>query len=276
MSCKGRPFNNAASILSMLLSLAFATGAAADVDITQLANTGVVIADGDSSVMIDGMVVEPYSIYAGLSPEAAAGFERQSGVFEGIDLVLASHRHHDHNQPAFACNFMQKSGTAKMVTSTEVLGLMREKCRSFVTGSDRVLAIDPQPGQPVVLDESGARVTVYRISHGKRKYAKIENFGHLVELGGVRVLHIGDAAMDPAAFEEAGLAGVEADVAFIPVWFFRPGPGSAVIDAFLDAPLKIAVQIPPDEVAEAREYLAENHPGVVLLEPMEEIRVEAP
>ena len=128
----------------------------------------------------------------------------------------------------------------------------------------------------MVLEEEGLRVTVFRLSHGKRKYARIENFAHLVELGGVRLLHIGDGAMDLEAFEAAGLTGVRADVAFIPVWFFQPGPGAAVVEAFLDAPLKIAVQVPPDEVAGARTYLAEKFPEVRLLDPLEEIRVAPP
>ena len=250
--------------------------ALAEVTVTQLANGGVLLSQGDTRVMIDGMVVEPYSIYAGLPADAAADFAAASGVFGGVDLVLASHRHHDHNQPAFACEFMQKSKETILVTSAEVIGLMREKCRSFMTSSDRVRAVDPQPGQPVVIEQSGARVTLFQLSHGKRKYAKIQNFGHLVELDGMRLLHIGDAAMDPEAFALAGMSDVAVDVAFIPAWFFQPGPGAAVIDTYLDAPLKIAVQVPPDEMAEARGFLDERFPGVMLLEPLAEIKVPKP
>ena len=87
--------------------------------------------------------------------EAEIHFEQITGPFSGIDLVLASHRHDDHNQPAFACDFMQNSRGSKLYTSAEVIGLMREKCRPFVTGSDRVVAVDPQPGAPVVIGEDG-------------------------------------------------------------------------------------------------------------------------
>lgn len=251
-------------------------GLLADVEITQLGNSGALISDGETRIVIDGMVVERYAIYAGLPPQAASDFSQLAGPFADIDLVLASHRHHDHNQPAFACDFMQKSSATRLVTSSEVIGLMREKCRSFMTTSPRVEAIDPQPGRPVVVMEGDARITVFRLSHGKRKYARIENFAHLIELDGVRMLRIGDAAMDPQAFEEAGLANLEVDVAFIPAWFFQPGPGEAVVRAYLDAPLKIAVQVPLDEVAEARDYLAEKFPEVRLLDPLETLIVAAP
>ncbi len=267
MHCKKRP------IAELLVVLCLACSVQADVTITQLANEGVIVSDGETRIMIDGLVVDTYSVYGGLPPEVAAEFNAVSGPFEGIDLALASHRHHDHNQPAHACRFLQNSDPTRFASSAQVLGLMREKCRSFVTTSPRVSEIDPQYGEPAVLTAGGATITAFPLSHGTRKYARIQNYGHLVELGGVKVLHIGDAAMDPTDFGRAGLAGHEIDVALIPFWFFQPGPGGDVIREYLDAPLKIAVHIPPGEMEEIRAYMDENYPGVTILQrPLEEAR----
>ena len=253
------------------ISFALPAPALADVRLVQLANEGVILSSADTRVMIDGMVVEPYSIYAGLPADAAADFQRASGVFEGIDMALVSHRHHDHNQPSFACDFMKNSSDTDLVTSRQVIDLMREKCRGFVATSNRIRRIDPQPGQPVRISKGGAVVTVMRLSHGKRRYASIEHFGHLVEIGGKRILHIGDAAMDPEVFAESGLEDAVLDAVLIPIWFFQPGPGEAIVRDYLAAKTQIAVQVPPDEMAEARSYLADKYPGVRLLEPLEEI-----
>ena len=248
----------------------------ADITITQLANEGVIIEGGQTRIMIDGMVVEPYSVYGGLPATAIPRFEAASGDFADVDLALVSHRHHDHNQPRFACAFMQASDRTRLESSAQVLGLMREKCRDFVTTSPRIREIDPRYGAPHVIEESEVRVTVFPLSHGTRKYARIQNYGHLVEIGGMTVLHIGDAAMDPADFERAGLAEQSLDVALIPFWFFQPGPGADVIEDYLDAPVKIAVHIPPAEMEEVRTYMAEAYPGVLILErPMEKMRFSA-
>jgi L-ascorbate metabolism protein UlaG (beta-lactamase superfamily) len=244
----------------------------ADVMVTQLANEGVILSDGETRVMIDGMVVETYSVYGGLDATAAAAFGQASGAFGGIDLALSSHRHHDHNQPAFACQFLQASEETKFISSPQVLGLMREKCRQLVTNSPRVEEIVPQYGEPVTLSHDDVTITVFPLSHGTRKYAKIQNYGHLVELGGMKVLHIGDAAMDKADFQKAGLDQIELDIVLIPFWFFQPGPGADVIRQYMDAPLKFAVHIPPGEMEEVKAHMDENFPQVMILEgPLQEV-----
>lgn len=251
-----------AAVVKAVLLAGLCGPAVAEVTVTTLANQGMLVSDGDTRVMVDGLVVEPYSIYGGLTPEAVGLFERLEGPFADVDLVLVSHRHHEHNQPAHACRFMQRS-QARLATSAQVIGLMREKCRAFITGSDRVRQIDPQPGRIVRLQAGGARVSVFPLSHGPRKYARIQNYGHLIELGGVRVLHVGDAAIDETGFEQSGvLDGPAPDVALIPFRFFEPGRGLDIVRRYMDAPLKIAVHIPPDELGEVRDWLAEAHPGV--------------
>jgi L-ascorbate metabolism protein UlaG (beta-lactamase superfamily) len=252
--------------MAALLLSGFAAPLVADITLTQLANEGVIISDGETRILIDGMVVEPYSVYGGLPPEVSPLFEQVSGPFSGIDLVLASHRHHEHNQPRFACQFLQDSSGTRFVSSPQVIGLMREKCRTFMTTSPRVNEINPQYGEPHVIQLEGTRVTIFPLSHGARKYARIQNFGHLVEMGGMTLLHIGDAAMDPQDFDRAGLDNIEIDVALIPFWYFQPGPGSEVMTRFFDAPNKIAVHIPPGEMEEIKGYINEEFPQVIILQ----------
>ena len=262
--------------MTLLLFFGMVSSLAADITLTQLANEGVMITDGQTLILIDGMVVEPYSIYGGLPSETIPLFEQASGPFSGVDLVLASHRHHDHNQPQYACQFMLNSAGTKFVSSSQVIGLMREKCRTFMTTSTRVTQINPQYGEPHVMQLGTARVTVFLLSHGTRKYARIQNYGHLVEIGGMTVLHIGDAAMDPTDFARAGLDKMEIDVVLIPFWFFQPGPGSQIVTEFLDAPNKIAVHIPPGEMQEITSHMSENFPAVMILQnPMDQARFSA-
>jgi L-ascorbate metabolism protein UlaG (beta-lactamase superfamily) len=270
MRCKNR---KAAKLIVAAIGVTLCGSVQADLTLTQLANAGVILDDGEARIMIDGMVVEPYAVYAGLPELAQADFLAARGPFAGVDLALVSHRHHEHSQPEYACQFLQASPETELYTSEQVIGLLREFCRDFVVGNPLIHTIAPQYGEPEVIEVDGAKVTVLPLSHGTRKYARIRHYAHLVEIGGMSVLHIGDAAMDPAEFERAGLAGLELDVALIPLRFFQPGPGAELITRYLDAPLKIAVHIPPGEVDEVRAYLAEFFPTVQMMDkPMEQLR----
>jgi len=263
-------------VVEVLLLLGLSASLQADITITKLANAGVILSDGETRVMIDGMVVEPYSVYGALPPEAIPSFNQALAEFASVDLALVSHRHHEHNQPEFACDFMQASRSTLLYTSEQVIGLMREKCRDFMTRSPRVHVIDPQYGAPEGIEIPGVKVTVFPLSHGTRKDALIQNFGHLVEMGGVSVLHLGDAAMDAEDFERAGLAQRKIDVALVPFLYFQPGPGTELITKYLNAPLKIAVHIPPGELGEVEAYMAETFPKVVVFErPLQEVRFSA-
>jgi L-ascorbate metabolism protein UlaG (beta-lactamase superfamily) len=268
----GRPFMKPAQAALILLICANGllqageSAPASGITITQLANEGAMITDGETRILIDAMVVEPYSIYGGLPEQVIPVFENLSGPFSDIDLVLVSHRHHDHNQPRFACSFMQGSVQSRLISTSQVLGLMREKCRQFLSGNSRVEEMNPQYGEPHIIDLEKVRISAFPLSHGTGKYARLQNMGHLMEIGGMTVLHIGDAAMNPADFARAGLDQVEIDVALIPFWYFQPGPGNEVINAFMDAPHKIAVHIPPGEMVEVQEYMKKSFPGVTILE----------
>jgi len=271
MRCTSR--RTAERLFTAMLACACQGALQADIVITQLANAGVIVTDGRARVMIDGMVVEPYAVYGGLPEAARADFFAARGEFAGIDLALVSHRHHEHSQPEFGCRFLQASPSTEVYTSDQVIGLLREFCRDFVVGNPRIHTIAPQHGQPERIEVEGARVTVFPLSHGTRKYARIQHFAHLLEIGGMKVLHLGDAEMDPAEFERAGFADIRVDVALIPIRFFQPGPGAELIGRYLDAPLKIAVHISPGEVNEVRAYMEEFFPTVQMMDkPMEQLR----
>ena len=255
----------------------FSQLALADVTITRLANDGVIIENADTRIMVDGFVVEPYALYGGLPPEMAQQFSTATGLFAGIDAAFASHKHHDHNQPEFTCNFLRASDETRLITSQQVVDLVRERCRVLVTNTSQVGTIDPKLDLPMVLPIGSAKVTIIPLSHGTGKYARIMNWGHIVEMDGIRILHIGDAAMALADFEAAAAELADLDVALIPFWYFQPGPGMAVVERFMDVPHQFAVQIPPQEMAEVTEFLSAGYPEVqVMRMPGDSVVISSP
>jgi len=255
------------AVCCLMMAMFCCANAQAEVIVQQLANQGYLLSDGKSTkIMVDGMVVEPYSVYGGLPAELIPAFNDASGPFANINLILVSHQHHEHNQPEYACQFMQKSNNAILATSSQVVDLMREKCRPFVTSSPRVQIIDPQYDEVESLQVGDASVSAFLLTHGGGKYEHLKNFGQLIEMGGMRILHLGGAAMEQADFKRAGVAAMKVDVAIIPFWYFQPGPGGGMIRRYLTAKHMIATHIPPGEMAEVKAYLKVEYPKVLILE----------
>ena len=251
----------------MVLAMSLPSKAQADVIVIRLANGGVILSDEkDTSIMIDGLVTEPYSIYAGLPNEVSTQLLQAAGPFSGIDLAVSSHQHHQHDQPVAACAFLQKSPGTRFTSSAQVIDLLREKCRQFVTGSKSVQVVDPQYGQPITVQAGDATVTIFLLSHGGGRNSVVKNFGHLVEIGGMRVLHLGGADMDPTDFARAGVDKMNVDIALIPFLFFQPGPGPDIVGTYLNAPNQIADQIPPGEMAEVKSYMLAEYPDVLIMD----------
>jgi len=144
----------------------------------------------------------------------------------------------------------------------------------LITTDPRIRIIDPQYGMPELIEANEARIKVFPLSHGTGKYSRLQHFGHLIEFERVRVLHVGDAAMDPTDYKRAGLDQVVLDVALIPFWYFQPGPGATVVETYIHARYMIALHIPPDEMVEVTEHLQEYFPEVIILAgPMDELKI---
>ena len=65
-------------------------------EITYIANEGVLIAAGDGQVLIDGLHRPYYPMYAVLPPAQRDLIETARPPFDEIDVILVSHVHRDH------------------------------------------------------------------------------------------------------------------------------------------------------------------------------------
>ncbi len=120
------------------------------------------------------------------------------------------------------------------------------------------------------------RVEFLRLSHGRR-FAPLQNLGHVITIGGQRVLHLGDAATDAANFRPYGLPARKLDVALVPYWYFLERGGRALVEQQLSARYVIACHIPSRERAEIARTLAGSRPQVIVpREPLQSWTIDAP
>lgn len=204
--------------------------------VTWLANEGVLLSVGAKQVLIDAFIPEPYSIYTALPPATAAQMLAGEAPFDDIELALASHRHRDHFEPEFARRYLEANKQTRFMSSPQVTAALADH--------ERVETIWPDRDRTMRLSRNGIDVEFFRLSHGTGRFASIQNLGHLIEIDGYRIVHIGDAAMDAANFAPFALAHRDIDVALVPYWYFASDGGRRLVAEHLPARLTIAVHLP--------------------------------
>ena len=94
---------------------------APSVEITYIANEGVLISSGGKQVLIDGLHREYGPEYAFLPTAERDKIENAKAPFDAIDLILVSHRHLDHFHPESVGLHLQNSPRAFLVSSQQVV-----------------------------------------------------------------------------------------------------------------------------------------------------------
>ena len=241
-----------------------------EIEVVHLANEGFLLRAGEDAVLIDAFVAEPYSIYAALSPEAADALATAAAPFDKVKVALASHVHRDHFQPEIAGAFLDSAPSAVFASSPDALELLRQELGS----SKGMRAVLPEEGQRVTLDVEGVQVEFLRLSHGTGRFQSIQNLGHVIRIGGQKILHVGDAQVAPQVFAPYELVKERIDVALVPYWYFDSPEGRRIVKEQFNARHVVAVHVPPRELRAVTTRLSEE--GIHVFQRCLEAKLYAP
>jgi L-ascorbate metabolism protein UlaG (beta-lactamase superfamily) len=238
--------------------------AARTLELEYLANEGFLLRGGGRTLLIDAFVTEPYGNYAAVPEEL---FEKLVSGAEGyatIDLALASHVHSDHFQAEPAAAFLAAHAETRFVAAPEVVAVLEHALGEEAT-KERLLARLPEARAR--LEERELGLELVRLPHsGGVRTAAVQNLGHLLTIGGVRVLHVGDAERESPELDAHDLEGANIDVALVPYWWIDDSAGLARVRALTGARELVAMHVPPDELAEVKALLAAIDARVLLFE----------
>lgn len=250
-----------------------AAAGAGDLAVTYIANEGVLVEADGKRVLIDGLHRPSHLPYAWLPDGPRDALERAVPPWHDLDLILVSHLHRDHFHAEAVGTHLASAPRAELVTSDEVSGEIARGFAAWDTIRSRVRALPWHVGRIEQVTAAGVRVTFLGLSHGDGRMATVQNYGHLVEIGAWKVLHVGDAVPSAANFESLGLAGRGIDVAFLPWWHVASDESFAVVQRFI-APRKIVlVHVAPSEESDVLEHIRARAPEAVLFRRMLEDRL---
>ena len=244
-----------------------APAAAGGVTITFLANEGVLLSGttpaGPRKVLIDGLFLKYESGYALPDDSTLTALQQASAPFDAVDLVLATHRHGDHFHPAPVAAHLRANRRATLVTSRQVIDSLRAYLPAGERLAPQTLARTTPPGVRRREVINGVPVELLGLPHGGRRHRAVEHLGYIVELGGRRVLHVGDADLTEAAVAPLRLDTLRIDVALIPYWQVTSEEGRRVIERWIRPRQVVAIHLPAADPGRVAREVSAALPGAV-------------
>ncbi len=238
------------------------------IEITYIANEGVLISGSGKQVLIDGLHREYERGYAFLPPAEREKIETAKAPFDKIDLILVSHRHLDHFHPESVGLHLQHNPKAQFVSSQQVVEEVEKNFKEYQAISARMTGATPPWKERVAMKVAGIDFEILRLSHGTGRHATIQNLGHIVRLGGKKLLHVGDAETSVENFERFNLDEEQIDIAFLPLWFLTGTEGQTIIKDHIKPKQIIAVHISPGESERTLTQAKQLFPGSVTFTTM--------
>ena len=263
-----------APLSDVSLSPVDAVAQQAAVEITYIANEGVLISAAGKQVLIDGLHrnERAFSHYAFLPPAEREKLETAQAPFDKIDLLLVSHRHYDHFHAEGVGLHLKQNPKAVLVSSQQVVGEVAQNFKEYEAIKARVMAVTPPLKERVDVKVAGIEFEMLGLGHGSGSFREIQNLGHLVKLGGRKFLHVGDVEPDAEIFAQFKLNEAAIDIAILPFWFLTGKEGQTIIKEHIKPKHLIAVHTETLKAASITSQVKEVFPDAAVFTTMLEKR----
>jgi L-ascorbate metabolism protein UlaG (beta-lactamase superfamily) len=217
------------------------------VRVTYLANEGFLIEAGETKVLVDALFGAGLKNYQSVPPALRAELEEARDRFAGVDLVLASHSHADHFDPAAVARHMRANPGAAFLSTREAVARLREELGE-AADDHRIVAAYPDRGQAELQQFRDVQVRVLNLHHGRNP---IENLGLIIQLGGYELLHVGDTTAEASDLRPYAVPLGTVDVWLLPDWLmgdsdWEAARGRATGETWLVNMHLAAATAPPD------------------------------
>lgn len=235
---------------------------ASKLKLTYVGNEGVLISDGSRSVLIDGLHREYGPEYLFPPTDVLNAIETAKPPFDTVRVVLVSHVHLDHFHAESVGLHLKNNPKASLVSSSQTMIDIARNYKDHETIRTQTREITPEWKERVVYEKDGIKITLLGLRHGGDGHWWVKNLGHIIEIGGKKLFHFGDADTAAENFASFELPAEKIDIAFIPYWFLLSENGRKVVRENIAARKNIAFHIPPATADKDAENVKTLFPGV--------------
>ena len=214
-------------LAAVLLQASTRVSSQADgVTVTFLANEGVLLSGGSKRVFIDALFEKYKSGFAIAADSTQLALRTARAPFDSVNLVLVTHHHGDHFQPAPIAGHLRANPLAALLAPQQVVDSLRGRITQDF--APRVMARAVARGAMRRDTVNGVPVTVLGLAHHD-----LQHYGYVVEIGGRRVLHVGDTDDGAKSFPVFRLDTMRIDLALLPQWMGMRPQGREMIERWI-------------------------------------------
>jgi L-ascorbate metabolism protein UlaG (beta-lactamase superfamily) len=228
--------------------------------IRYIANEGVLIASAGKQILIDGLHREYKPAYLFPPPELQAVLENARSPYDKIDLLLVSHVHLDHFHPQSIGLYLKGNPRSIFASSGQAVDEVARNFGEYEKVRSQIRPITHEWKKSSEMDQDGVKIKFLGLRHSGERFKDMQNLGHVIIVGGKKLLHIGDADMTTENFAAFNLLQEKIDVAFIPYWFLTSDAGRKFVREQFNPKNIIAVHIPPAEAEQVVAQLKKDLP----------------
>jgi L-ascorbate metabolism protein UlaG (beta-lactamase superfamily) len=150
-----------------------------------------------------------------------------------------------------------------LVSSEQIVREIETSVADYAAIKARVTTMTPALRQRSALTAAGVAIEILGVGHGTGRHRTIQNLGHVVKLGGKKLLHLGDADTAADIFDAFNLDEQGIDVAFLPMWFLTSDAGAAVVRDHIKPKHIVAVHMPARDPDHAAAQIKTRFPAAV-------------
>jgi L-ascorbate metabolism protein UlaG (beta-lactamase superfamily) len=237
---------------------------ATNVQLTILANEGLLIQSADSAILIDALIEIEESKR---TPEAVATVENMLAgrpPFSSIRLAIVSHPHREHFDAVTAGRFLKNNAETVLVSTEEVIRKIREEYAEYPAIRNRLREVNPDEGVLSSLTVAGIKLDFMLINHEAKDFYPERVLIPIIQLGGKKILYLGDSEIRPGNWEPYNLKAQAIDTVVLPLWLFKEELLRATIDAYVAPKRVVVAQIPLGGLESVLEF-SKTFPDIVFL-----------
>lgn len=277
---------------TLILALAMATsggaGESPSTTIQYIANEGFLIEVGNAKILIDALFDDRTINYAHVpDEETLARMSKSMPPFDDVDLILVTHNHRDHFGIGPVFDRLSNDPSSVFVGPPQAVDKLRIVAPDLENFSDRVKEIDLELFDSTELEISGISIRAIRFRHSAymvtdeetgeqyNRHEGVENLIYLIEMNGVRLLHVGDATLTQNPEFFAGEPFSKGAIDFVFLEFFDWSEETkAILDRWVQPDHIVFMHLPTEQekIEAIEQRLASIFPNAVVFDQPLQVR----